>query len=114
MVSMRNHGSLGTDLGLAGLQGNALGHLGLRLGSHNTSTPNLAGLLKLVIVVGLDGLDQGSQVLLVLGAHLGQGNGSGGLLVNQGSQTALALDNAVRHVHLAAQGGQPNNQLQKY
>lgn len=49
-----------------------------------------------------------AQVLLV---HLGDGESGGGLLVHELTETGLALNNAVGHVHLAAEGGQPEHQL---
>lgn len=91
----------------------ALGHLGLGLCTHDTATPVLTGLLVLVVEVGLDGLGQGGQVVFVLWADLRQGNGRGSLLVDQGTEGSLALDDAIRNAHLAAQGGQPHDQFDR-
>lgn len=50
----------------------------------------LADLVVLLEVVGLGGRDEGGKSLSVLGADLGQGGDSGGLLVDGDSNTALA------------------------
>ena len=100
-------------LGFLSLDGLALGHLGLRLGPHNTATPLLAGFVELVVEVGLDGLAERGQVGLVLGTNVGQGKCRGCLLVDQGTQARLALDDAIRDTHLAAKGRKPNDKLDR-
>ncbi len=47
--------------------------------------------------------------MLVFRLDLGNGKGGGSLLVDNSSQTALALDNGVRDSHLAAEGREPDN-----
>lgn len=84
---------------------------GIGLGTHDTTTPVAAGLLVLVSVALLDGREELGELGLVLGADLGQSQNGGGLLVDNGTQTSLALDNGVRDTHLAAESGQEDNQL---
>jgi len=43
--------------------------------------------------------------------YVGDGHASGGLPPGHSAQPRLVLDNAVGHTHLAAQGGQEQNQL---
>ena len=89
----------------------ALGHLHVRLEAHESTTPSLASRLVLLGVVGLDSRDQGSELGLVLGTGLGESESGGGLLVDDCSETGLALDNAVWDTHLAAESGQPDDNL---
>lgn len=95
-----------------------LGGLGLlgsslvaRLLAHNTTTPGLAVFLVLVVVGSLDGTDEGSELVLVLRLDFGQSKGGGGLLVNDGTETSLRLDNTVWDTHLAAKSGKPDDNL---
>ena len=69
------------------------------------------GLLVLVRVTLLDGLDQLRQLSLVLRADLGQGEDSGGLLVDDRAESGLALDDGVWDAHLAAERWEEDNQL---
>ena len=91
--------------------GFTLTHHSLGLGTHDTTTPDLGDFFELVVEVGLDGLDEGSEVLLVFGGNVTEGNSGGGLLVDEGTQTSLTLDNAVRDSHLATEGREPDNQF---
>ena len=76
-----------------------------------STTPVAADLLSLVEVVGLGGRDEVGKLTLVLGADLlDEGNG-GGLLVNKGTNRSLGLDNDVGDTHLAAEGGEEDNEL---
>jgi hypothetical protein len=88
-----------------------------------------AGLLVLVAVALLDGGEELGELGLVLGADLGKSEDSSGLtmvsivcprlshakktdlLVDNGTETSLALDNGVRDTHLAAESGKEDNQL---
>jgi len=56
-----------------------LSGLGLGLGTHDATTPVALGLLVLVHVALLDGLDELGKLRLVLGADLSDGADSGGL-----------------------------------
>jgi hypothetical protein len=88
-----------------------LGSAGVGLSTHDTTTPVSAGLLVLVGVAILDGLDELGELSLVLGADLGEGEDSCGLLVDNRAETGLALDYGVWDTHLAAEGGQEDNEL---
>ena len=73
---MSDHLDLDLTLGtLCGLLGGSD-----RLGSHDTSTPVALGLLVLLEVTLLDGLDELGELVLVLGPDLGECESSGGLL----------------------------------
>mmetsp|Transcript_10891 Transcript_10891/g.32635 ORF Transcript_10891/g.32635 Transcript_10891/m.32635 type:complete len:281 (+) Transcript_10891:387-1229(+) len=86
----------------------ALAGLGLGLGAHDATAPVDAG----TVVVGLlHSLHQLGELPLVLVLDHGEGDGGGRLLVHHSSQAGLALDDAVRHAHLLAEGGQPHHQL---
>lgn len=84
---------------------------GVGLGTHDATTPLLLGLLVLVGVAILDSLDELGELSLVLGADLGDGEDSGGLLVDDRTETGLALDNCVWDTHLAAEGWEEDDQL---
>ena len=58
------------------------------------------GVLVLVTEVGLGGLDEGGEGLVVLGSDVLEGNNGSGLLVNDRSETGLVLDDDVRDTHL--------------
>lgn len=58
-----------------------LGGLGVGLSAHDATTPVTLGLLVLLHVALLDGLDDLGKLRLVLGADLGDGDDSGGLKV---------------------------------
>lgn len=53
--------------------------LGVGLSAHDATTPVTLGLLVLLKVTLLDGLDELGKLRLVLGADLGDGEDSGGL-----------------------------------
>lgn len=87
------------------------------------------GLLVLLHVALLDGLDELGKLRLVLGADLSDGDDGGGLnallvdvkydsgkastylLVDDSAETGLALDNGVGDTHLAAEGGEEDDKL---
>lgn len=83
----------------------------MRLLAHNTATPLSLDFVNLVVVVGLDGRHEGSEIVLVFGLDISQNDGSSSLLVDEGSETRLGLDDAVGDSHLAAKGGQPEDEL---
>lgn len=80
MVYREGWKDLGLDLdgSLEGL--GLLGGLVLGLLAHDTTTPVPLGLLVLVHVALLDGLDELGKLRLVLRADLGDGGNSGGLV----------------------------------
>ena len=55
--------------------------------------------------------DNSVQLLLVLRANLLEGDDGSGLLVDDRSETRLALHNDVRDTHLAAEGGEEDDEL---
>merc|ERR1711975_189935 len=76
--------------------------------------PLLAGLgLGLLHVALLDGLDELAELGLVLAADLSDGEGSGGLLVNDRPETGLALHDGVWHTHLPAQSRKEDDHLDR-
>lgn len=101
-----------TELGILVGNGSTASHLGLGLGAHNTATPMLAGLVELVVEVSLDSLAEAGKLLLVLRLDLSKGNSSSSLLVDEGTEAGLALDDGIWDAHLAAESGEPDNQLQ--
>jgi len=73
------HASLNLDGGLEGLLALLDALLGLE--AHDATAPLLAGILVLLDVALLDGGDELGELALVLGADLGDGEDSGGLVV---------------------------------
>lgn len=71
----------------------------------------LTGLVELVVEVSLDSLAETGKLLLVLGLDLSEGNSGGSLLVDEGTEASLALDDGIWDAHLAAESGEPDNQL---
>lgn len=67
--------------------------------------------LPLVVVVSLDSRDQSGELSLVGFLDFSEGNGGGGLLMDDGTETSLTLDNAVGDTHLAAESGQEDDQF---
>jgi hypothetical protein len=55
--------------------------LGVGLSAHDATTPVTLGLLVLLHVALLDGLDELGKLRLVLGADLGDGDNGGGLKI---------------------------------
>jgi len=84
---------------------------GVGLGTHDTTTPVAAGLIVLVGVALLDGGEELGELSLVLSTGLGESQDSGGLLVDNGTETGLALHDGVGDTHLAAESGEEDNQL---
>lgn len=70
-----------------------------------------ADLIGLVEVVGFSGRDEVSKLTLVLGSDILDEGDSGGLLVDKGADGGLGLDNDVGDTHLAAEGGEEDNEL---
>ena len=69
--------ALDLDGGIEGLLALLDALLGLE--AHDATTPLLAGILVLLDVALLDGRDELGELVLVLGADLGEGEDSGGL-----------------------------------
>lgn len=90
----------------------ALLHAGVGLGSHDTTAPVARGILVVRLeVTVVDGGDELGELGLVLSANLSEGENGGGLLVDNRAESGLALDDNVRDTHLAAEGGEEDNEL---
>jgi hypothetical protein len=87
-----------------------LGLLVLRLLTQDTATPSSAD-CNVVDVLSLEGLGEGVQVSLILLSNRGQADNSSVLLVNEGTKSSLALQDAERYILLSAERGQPANEL---
>lgn len=98
---------------LAGLGLLDLGDAGNGFRSQQATSPVTADFVVAFIVVGLDGFDELGQVGAVSVLDVLQSDGGAGLAVDEASQARLALDDAVWDSHLAAQGGQEQNQLKR-
>lgn len=85
---------------------------GQTLGAKDTTAPVATDLLVALVEVGLHSLQDLAEVGLVVVIDGGQGEGGAGLATHQATQTSLTLHNAVRHAHLAAEGGQEEHQLE--
>jgi hypothetical protein len=75
----------------------------LRFSAHDSTAPVLPDFLSSFIVVSPDGLDDLTQVLLVLVVDFGKANGGALFSSDELSESGFAFDNAVWDVHLSAQ-----------
>jgi len=82
-----------------------------RLVTTEAATPLTTLILVLVREVGLCSTDDGGQLALVLTLDVLNGQGSSSLLVDNGAEAGLALDNEVGDTHLSAEGWKVDNQL---
>jgi len=85
---------------------------GVGLLAHATTTPLTAELVVTIQEVGLDGINNLSKIGLVILVDGSESQSSGSLLANNLSKTSLALDNGIRHLHLAAESGKPDDNFQ--
>ena len=83
----------------------------LRLDTHDTSTPMSATLLVLAGVALVNSADQLGQFGFILALHLRESQNSGRLLVHDGPETGLALDDGVGDAHLSAECGEEDDQF---
>jgi hypothetical protein len=83
------------------------------LGTHDTTAPVATALFVLAGIAIVDGGDKFAELGLVLALDLGECDNGGGLLVHDGAQARLALDDSIGDAHLAAQSGQENHQLDR-
>ncbi len=102
-----------THFDFLGLSSKTLRHASIRLGTIDTTAPLFTGFIVVIIVTRLDGLDEGSKVLLVFRLDLSNGNSRSSLLVYKGTETDLALDDAVGNAHLAAESGKEDDQFNR-
>merc|ERR1719494_1206403 len=86
---------------------------GLRLVSHDTSSPMTTDLIHSVIVVCLNCFSNLLEGVSVFWFHIGQGNSCSSLLVHQLSKPCLTFYNTIWHSHLAAQCRQPHHNLNR-
>ena len=107
--SLKSFTHLDLDGGLDSLA--LLVHAGVGLGTHDATTPVALSLLVLVGVTLLDGLDELGHLRLILGADLSDGEDGSGLLVDDRTETGLALDDGVWDTHLAAESWQEDDEL---
>merc|ERR1712196_157024 len=89
----------------------ALGSGGLLTAGRLSVTPLAHSVIVDVIEVGLGQGDKGGKIGLVLSLHIGDGETSGRLLADNGTETGLGLDNAVWDTTSLAQAGQPADDL---
>jgi len=82
------------------------------LGTHDTATP-LLEVSNIIVVHQLARGDKLVKLGLVFLVDLSQGKDGRGLLEYKLSQTGLSLNDAVRDIHLAAEGREPDNQLNR-
>lgn len=61
--------------------------------------------------VGFGSTDEGSEFTLVLALDILEGQHSSGLLVHDGAETSLALDDHIRDTHLAAKSGKEDDEF---
>lgn len=91
---------------LAGLDLLQLGDASQTLGAQQTTSPVTTDLVRSLVVVHLDGINDLGEVHTVTGVHLAEGDGRAGLAADEQSQAGFALDDAIWDSHFAAQGGQ--------
>lgn len=72
-----------------------------------------AVLLVLVGKVGLGGGDKSGEFLAVLAANILEGQNSSGLLMDDGAEASLGLDDNIRHTHLAAESREEDDELNR-
>jgi len=96
-------------LGLAGLLEVALDGKGSLRGQ----APTAPGQIRVLVLVELTAgeLNDAGQAGLVLSTDILEDEGSSGLFVDNLPEAGLALHNHVRHIHLAAEGRKPDNEL---
>jgi len=88
-------------------------HLRIGLLSHNTTTPLSACGFVLLCVTLAYCLQKFAHFGLVSIFDLSQGKDSSSLLVDDSSETGLALDDSVWHTHLAAESGEEDDKLDR-
>ena len=84
---------------------------GGRLWSEHAAARMLSQFVVSLVKVGLADLDQLGQRSLVVGVDVGQSEGGNGLAAHNLAETGLALDDAIWHAHLLAQGRQVQDDL---
>lgn len=88
----------------------SLGHHVLVLDSHDTSAPvSSEGLV--VVELGSEVLDKSLEVLVVFLSDISHGDAGSGLLVDELTESSLALDEAVGNTLLSAESGEETHEL---
>ena len=78
------------------------------LGTELVATPLPAELVSLLTIVGsIDNTEDGGEFGLISLVDGLEGDGGGGLLVNELTETSLSLDDGVRYAHLTAKSMKP-------
>jgi len=110
---MKNSEEICLDLGgqFLGLGLLELVDLGLRLVAEAGTSPVFADLISAVVEVRLDGLDQLGESGAISGFDVSDGQTGASLPASDAAETSLVLDDAIRDSHLAAQGGEEENEL---
>jgi hypothetical protein len=103
-------GSVGCREDLTSSLGTLAHHLS-GLVATETSTPLTTMLVILVGEVSLGGADESSELALILAPDILEGNDSSSLLVDDSTETGLALDNHIGYAHLATESGEEDNKL---
>ena len=87
-----------------------LGLLVLRLLTHDTTTPSSSD-GNIVVVLSLESLSESLKRSSILLANRGQAHNSGVLLVDQSTESSLALENAEWDILLSAKGWEPADEF---
>lgn len=84
-----------------------------RLEAELLASPGLADLGEFIVEALLNGLDEGSELSAVLSTDIraNEGDSGGGLLADDLSKTGLSLDDGVGDSLLAAESGEPEDEL---
>jgi len=88
-----------------------LGNLGGRLASKASTSPVFPDFVAAFVEVGLDGLNQFVERAAIVGLNRGESEASAGLPPGDASEPGFVLDDAVGDAHLAAKGGEEQNEL---
>lgn len=103
MEEDNSHVSLLLELDLS--ESLSLGHHVLVLDSHDTSAPvSSEGIV--VVELSSEVLGEGLEVLVVFLSHISHSNAGSGLLVDELTESCLALDEGVGDALLSAEGGE--------
>lgn len=96
---------------LSGDGSSTLGELVLGAETHDTTAPLLKRVLVVVELGAADVLESG-ELGAVLCVNLSEGKAGGVALVHESSKAALVVHDAVGDVHLAAESGHPDDELE--
>jgi len=77
------------------------------------SAPDSSELVEAVVIVSFDCSRQSVERCLMLFVDTGDGNSSGSLLSDEGSESGLVLHDTIWNLHLSTESREPNNQLNR-